>query len=728
MIKTLTNLFKQDKEKFVVPKGVQDVIPVAAIFDDGIFKVGKDKYSKTYRFTDINYAVASREDKEAMFLEYSELLNSLDSGATTKITINNRRLNRLDFEQTILIPTTGDNLDEYREEYNKMLLDKATGANSIVQDKYITISINKKSVEDARTYFARVGADLIAHFGRLGSKCVELETDERLRIFHDFYRVGEESSFHFDIKETRKKGHDFKDYICPDTMEFEKDYFKMGNRYGRVLFLREYASYIKDSMVAELTDMNRNLMMSIDIVPVPTDEAVKEAENRLLGVETNITNWQRRQNANNNFSATVPYDMEQQKKEMKEFLDDLTTRDQRMMFAVITMVITADSKEQLENDTEALLTTARKHLCQFATLRFQQVDGLNTVMPFGTRKIDAFRTLTTESLSVFIPFRVQDIFHENGIYYGQNVISKNMIIADRKQLLNGNSFILGVSGGGKSFAAKGEIINQVLSSDADIIIIDPEREYTNLVEALNGEIINVSPASTNFINPLDMTKDYSDDESPLIMKSDFILSFCECLVGKQGLTAKEKTIIDRCLNITYAEYLQDFNPERIPTLMEFYDNLKAQPEKEAQGLALSFELYIKGNLNVFAHKTNVNTTNRVVSYDIKDLGKQLKTLGMLIVLDYVWNRITMNRAKGKRTWIYLDEIYLLFANEYSANFLFELYKRARKWGGVPTGITQNVEDLLKSETARSMLSNTDFVMMLNQATSDRIHLAKILNI
>lgn len=544
MIKTLTNLFKQDKEKFVVPKGVQDVIPVVAIFDDGIFKVGKDKYSKTYRFTDINYAVASREDKEAMFLEYSELLNSLDSGATTKITINNRRLNRLDFEQTILIPTTGDNLDEYREEYNKMLLDKATGANSIVQDKYITISINKKSVEDARTYFARVGADLIAHFGRLGSKCVELETDERLRIFHDFYRVGEESSFHFDIKETRKKGHDFKDYICPDTMEFEKDYFKMGNRYGRVLFLREYASYIKDSMVAELTDMNRNLLMSIDIVPVPTDEAVKEAENRLLGVETNITNWQRRQNANNNFSATVPYDMEQQKKEMKEFLDDLTTRDQRMMFAVITMVITADSKEQLENDTEALLTTARKHLCQFATLRFQQVDGLNTVMPFGTRKIDAFRTLTTESLSVFIPFRVQDIFHENGIYYGQNVISKNMIIADRKQLLNGNSFILGVSGGGKSFAAKGEIINQVLSSDADVIIIDPEREYSRLVNAMGGEVINISATSDNHINAMDMNKDYGDGANPVILKSEFIMSLCEQLIGGTNLGAKQNGIED----------------------------------------------------------------------------------------------------------------------------------------------------------------------------------------
>lgn len=535
MIKTLTNLFKQDKEKFVVPKGVQDVIPIAAIFDDGIFKVGKDKYSKTYRFTDINYAVASREDKEAMLLEYSELLNFLDSVATTKITINNRRLNRLDFEQTILIPTTGDNLDEYRKEYNKMLLDKATGANSIVQDKYITISINKKSVEDARIYFARVGADLIAHFGRLGSKCVELETDERLRIFHDFYCVGEENSFHFDIKETRKKGHDFKDYICPDTMEFEKDYFKMGNRYGRVLFLREYASYIKDSMVAELTDINRNLMMSIDIVPVPTDEAVKEAENRLLGVETNITNWQRRQNANNSFSATVPYDMEQQKKEMKELLDDLTTRDQRMMFAVITMVITAESKEQLENDTEALLTTARKHLCQFATLRFQQVDGLNTVMPFGTRKIDAFRILTTESLSVFIPFRVQDIFHENGIYYAQNVISKNMIIADRKQLLNGNSFILGVSGGGKSFAAKGEIVNQVLSSDADIIIIDPEREYSQLVNAKGGEVINISATSDNHINAMDMNKDYGDGANPVILKSEFIIMLNQAFTDRLEL-------------------------------------------------------------------------------------------------------------------------------------------------------------------------------------------------
>ena len=727
MIKTLKNLFKQDKESFIVPKGVQDVIPITAIYDDGIFRVGKDKYSKTFKFSDINYAVASREDKESMFLEYSELLNSLDSGATTKITINNRRLNRLDFEKTILIPAKGDELDDFREEYNKILLDKATGANSIVQDKYMTISVTKKSVEDARNYFGRVGAELIAHFGRLGSKCVELETDERLRIFHDFYRVGEETAFHFDIHDTRRKGHDFKDFICPDSMEFEKDCFKLGDRYGRVLFLRDYASYIKDSMVAEITDLNRNLMLSIDVIPVPTDEAVKEAETRLLGVETNITNWQRRQNSNNNFSATIPYDMEQQKKEMKEFLDDLTTRDQRMMFAVITLVHTADSKEQLDNDTEAILTTARKHLCQFATLKYQQMDGLNTAMPFGVRKIDCFRTLTTESLAVFMPFRVQDIFHENGIYYGQNVISKNMIIADRKQLLNGNAFILGVSGGGKSFAAKGEIVNDMLASDADIIIIDPEREYSPLVNALGGEIINISATSKNHINAMDMNKDYGDGANPVILKSEFIMSLCEQLVGGE-IGAKQKSIIDRCTASVYRTYQQNDYRGEPPTLQDFREELLKQEEPEAQDIALAIELFTDGSLNTFAKETNVDTNNRLICYDILDLGKQLMPIGMLVVLDSILNRITQNRAKGRNTFIFIDEIYLLFQHEYSANFLFTLWKRVRKYGAFATGITQNVDDLLQSHTARTMLANSEFIIMLNQASTDRIELAKLLNI
>lgn len=728
MIKTLAKLFKQEKEKFVVPKGVQDVIPINAIYDDGIFKVGKDKFSKSFKFTDINYAVASREDKEAMFLEYSELLNSFDSGATTKITINNRRLNRLDFEETILLPLKGDELDVYRDEYNKMLLEKATGANAIVQDKYITISVSKKNIEEAISYFARVGADLIAHFGRLGSKCTELETDERLRVFHDFYRVGEESSFHFDIRETRRKGHDFKDYICPDSMEFEKDYLKIGDRYARVLFLREYASFIKDDMVAELTDLNRNLMMSIDVIPVPTDEAVREAESRLLGVETNISNWQRKQNQNNNFSAAVPYDMEQQRKEMKEFLDDLTTRDQRMMFAVITFVHTADSKAQLDQDTEALLTTARKHLCQFGVLKFQQLDGLNSVMPFGIRKIDTFRTLTTESLAVFIPFRVQDIYHENGIYYGQNVISKNMIIADRRLLLNGNAFILGVSGGGKSFAAKGEIINQILASEADVIIIDPEREYSALVKELGGEIINISATSKSHINAMDMNKEYGDGANPVILKSEFIMSLCEQLIGGENLGAKQKSIIDRCTASVYRAYQQSGYTGTVPTLRDFREELLRQDEPEAREIALAIELFTNGSLNTFAKPTNVDTDNRLICYDILDLGKQLMPIGMLVVLDSILNRITQNRAKGKNTYIFIDEIYLLFRHEYSANFLFTLWKRVRKYGAYATGITQNVDDLLQSHTARTMLANSEFIIMLSQASTDRMRLAELLNI
>ena len=453
MIKTLKNLFKQDKERYTVPRKVQDVIPVRRIWKDGIFLTG-GKFAKTYKFTDINYLVASREDKESMFLTYSELLNSLDSGATTKITINNRRLNKANFEQSILMPLRGDFRDEYRREYNQMLLDKATGANGIVQEKYLTISVVKKDIEEARAYFARVGADLISHFSALGSKCTELDAEEKLRVLHDFYRQGEEAAFHFDPQDMMKKGHDFRDYICPDSIEKNSDYLKLGEKFCRVLFLKDYASYIKDSMVTELTDFNRNMMLSIDVVPVPTDEAVREVENRLLGVETNITNWQRRQNANNNFSAVIPYDMELQRKESKEFLDDLTTRDPRMMFGLITMVLCADSKEQLDSDTEAVLSVARKHMCQLATLKFQQLDGLNTVLPIGVRKINAFRTLTTESLAVFIPFKVQEIRDSGGIYYGENAISHNLIMCNKANLLNQSAFLLGVPGSGKSFCAK----------------------------------------------------------------------------------------------------------------------------------------------------------------------------------------------------------------------------------------------------------------------------------
>ncbi len=728
-MKTLTKIFKQDKEKFVVPKKVQDIIPVKAIWEDGIFLVGNNKYSKSFKFVDINYAVASREDKESMFLDYSELLNALDTGATTKITINNRRINKLDFEKTMLLKEEHDELDKYRKEYNQMLLSQTKKANEIVQEKIITISIYKKSIEEARNYFSRAGADLISHFGTLGSKCVELDAEERLRIAHDFYRTGEETSFHFDIHETMKKGHDFKDFICPDSVEFQSDFFKIGERYGRVLFLKEYASFIKDSMVAELTELNRNMMLSLDIIPIPMDEAIREAENRRLGIETNITNWQRKQNANNNFSAIIPYDMEQQRNESKEFLDDLTTRDQRMFSSVLTIVLTAESKEQLNNDTESVLQTARKNLCQLGILKYQQMDGLNTVLPFGTRKIDALRTLTTESLAVFMPFKVQEIRHENGIFYGQNTISKNMIIADRKQLLNGNSFILGVSGSGKSFTGKQEISSIILKDkDADIIIIDPEREYSPLIKALGGEVIKISSTSDNHINAMDMNSEYGDGANPVILKSEFILSLCEQLIGSGNLGPKQKSIIDRCTANVYRVFQQGNYQGIPPTLQDFREDLLRQQEPEAKEIALAIELFTNGSLNTFAKNTNVDTDNRLICYDILDLGKQLLPIGMLVVLDSILNRITSNRSKGKNTYIFIDEIYLLFQYEYSANFLFTLWKRVRKYGAFCTGITQNVEDLLQSHTARTMLANSEFIVMLNQASTDRVELAKLLNI
>ena len=728
MIKTLQNTLKQDKEGFDLPKSVQDSIPIRRLWPDGIFQFGS-KFSKTIRFTDINYAIASKEDKTSMFLGYSELLNALDTGSTTKITINNKRLNRQNFEQEILIPRQDDYLDGYRAEYNSMLMDKVTdSSNSVVQERYVTLSVHRKNVEEARAFFDRVTADVTTRLSHLDAHSEELDAVERLRVLHDFYRTGEEAEYRLDLHDLMRKGHSFKDSICPDSLEFKKDHFVMGGKFGRVLFLKEYASYIKDSMISELTALNRTMMLSIDVIPVPTDEAVREMQNRLLGVETNVTNWQRRQNNNNNFSAVVPYDLEQQRKETREMLDDLTTRDQRMMFAVVTLVHLADSKEELDSDTETLQSAARKHLCQLATLHWQQADGLTTALPLGLRRIDALRTLTTEALAVLMPFKAQEIRDQGGIYYGQNVISKNLIVANRKELLNGNGFVLGVSGSGKSFTAKEEIAGVALSTEDDIIVIDPESEYGPLIEGLGGEVVNISATSRNHINAMDMEQGYGDGENPVVLKSEFLLSLCEQLVGSGKLSAKEKSIIDRCTAGVYHDYIRSGYRGAAPTLKDFHAELLRQTEAEARDVALAIELFTEGSLNTFAKPSNVDTNSRILCYDIRDLGKQLLPVGMLVVLDSIFNRVIRNRQLGKNTWVYVDEIYLLFQHEYSANFLFTLWKRVRKYGACCTGITQNLDDLLQSHTARTMLANSEFLVMLNQAATDRAELAQLLNI
>ncbi|WP_303438309.1 VirB4-like conjugal transfer ATPase, CD1110 family, partial [uncultured Oscillibacter sp.] len=504
------------------------------------------KFSKTIRFSDINYAIASKEDKTSMFLGYSELLNALDTGSTTKLTINNKQLDRQDFEQKILLPRQDDYLDGYRAEYNAMLMDKVTdSSNSVVQERYITLSVHRKTVEEARTFFDRVTADVTTRLSHLDARSEELDAVERLRVLHDFYRTAEETEFHVDLHDLMRKGHSFKDSICPDSLEFKKDYFVMGDKFGRVLFLKEYASYIKDSMISDLSDFSRNLMLSIDILPIPTDEAVKEIQGRILGIETDITRWQQRQNDKNNFTATVPYDLEQLRGEAKEFLSDLTERDQRMMFAVVTLVHIADSLEQLDADTETLLSIGREHLCQFSVLRYQQEDGLNTVLPYGLRRVKALRTLTTESAAVLMPFRVQEIQDPGGLPYGVNAISKNLLICDRKRLISPHAFYLGVSGSGKSMAMKSTVENVALATNDDIIIIDAEREYGPLARALGGEVIEISPHSKHHINPLEVTEDYGDGENPVAMKSEIITSILEQQMGVGRLTGSHKSIIDR---------------------------------------------------------------------------------------------------------------------------------------------------------------------------------------
>ena len=720
MIKSFSKLKKQNKEEFRIPKTTQDTIPVDTVYKDGIFKIG-NRYTKSYRFLDINYAIASKEEKIGLFLDYGDLLNSFDSSVMVKITVNNHKIDLHKFKEDILIPFKEDGLDEYRKEYNEMLLDKLKESDDIVQEKYLTLTVFKNNIEEARSYFSRIGTELSSHFAKLGSKCIELNLEERLKILHDFYR-SDESEFNFDMKDNMRKGHSFKDLICPLAPEFKHKYFKLDDKYGRVLYLSNYPRFIKDSIVSELCNLNKNMMYSMDLISIPTDEAVKEIERKLLGVNTNITNWQRRQNANNNFSAVIPYDMEMQREECKEFLDDLTIRDQRMMLCNITIVHLADSKEELDNDTELLKSVVRKFMCDLSILYFssRQLDGLCTVLPIGLNRLNIIRTLLTESASVFIPFRAQEIADKGGIWYGQNAITNNPIFCNKECLQNPNAFVLGVPGSGKSFLTKEEIEFIIMRTDDDILICDPENEYSNIIRKFGGEVIEISAGSKDHINAMDMKDGYGDSGDPVRDKSQFIMSLIE-QVSRKGIDDLERSIIDRCVRETYMEF------ER-PTLKTLRAKLLEQQEKEAKALALKLEIFTDGSLDAFAHETNVDVDNRIVSYNIFKLGKQLKTMGLLVITDAMINRVNENFIKGKKTHIFIDEFHVVFENEQSAAFFNSAWRQFRKRDAYPTGITQNVEYLLDSVEASTMLSNSEFVVMLNQAYQDREKLGRLLNI
>ncbi|MCX0386714.1 VirB4-like conjugal transfer ATPase, CD1110 family (plasmid) [Clostridium perfringens] len=727
---------KKEKEKKRIPRTVQQTIPYINHTIDGIFEVEKGRFSKAIEFEDVNYQIAKQDDQERMFLQYCNFLNYYDSNVELQINITNKNINKAVFEDKILLKKRADGLDEYREEFNDMLkFQMLEGKNSIKQKKSIVLTLEAKDFDEARKRFSRYETEITSNFKKIGSKITALNCSERLEELHDFLRVGKEGEFVYDEKNFNKKGVSTKDLICPDSFEFKSNYFMIGDKYARAVFIRDFPTFLNDGFISELTDIPKNLMLNINIKSVEPEKALRIVQKQITGMESDKIVYQKRSLKEGCLEAFIPHELKNSLKEAEELLDDLMNKNQKMFLVNIVLVHLADSKEELDKDTNMIDGISRKFLCQMGVLKFQQEEGFKAVLPLGYNKLKIFRTLTSESTAVLIPFNSQELIQNQGMYYGKNAVSKNLLMFNRKSLKNPNGFILGTPGSGKSFSGKREMVNVLLNTDDDVIVIDPEREYAPLVDGLkevgfSAELIHISAGSKNYINPLDLTVNYSDDDDPLLLKSEFMLSLCECLIGgKSGLNAKEKTIIDRCVKKTYMEYLSsDFDESKVPTLKDFQAVLEQQTEKEAKDLAVALELYTKGSLSIFANKTNVNTNSRFIVYDIKDLGKQLKTMGLLIVLDAVWNRITKNRAEGRRTWFYIDEIYLLFANEYSANFLFELYKRARKWGGIPTGITQNVEDLLQSELARKMLSNSDFLLMLNQAPVDREQLANLLNI
>lgn len=727
--KTLAAANRSERDVFFIPRSVQQSIPIKRIYSDGMFQVGR-KFSRTWRFSDINYASASEEDQESIFRAYSAALNALPTDATTKITIVNRSLDRADFARSILMAEQGDRLDRYRREYNRLLTEKAAESNNLIQEKYITVSIPERKIEEARAWFRRVDGALSKSFGKLDSTAKAVSCMDRLRLFHDFFRPGEEGRFHFDPAQAMRFGVDFRDSICPGGFAFHDDYFEMGDKVGRVLFLRDFGAYGLDDMVAELSAIPRSLMLSIDILPVPTAEAAKDIQNLILGVETDIARWQQRQNARNNFTATIPYDLEQQRAETKEFLDDLTTRDQRMIFVNVTLVHIADTLEQLKADTASLLSIGQERYSGFSVLRYQQEDGLNTALPYGLRRIKSMRTLTTESAAVFTPFRAQDLQEPGGVYYGVNTVTRNLILCNRKRLLNGGGFIVGLSGAGKSMLGKSELTGVVLEPDNtdDILVVDPDGEYAPLIEALGGTVLKISAGSPNHINAMDINADYAGEDDPILLKIEFIMSLCEQIMGSGKLGAQERSILGRCVSEVYQGYLQRGFTGEPPTLKDLHTVLLAQPDPEARSVALALELFATGSLNIFAHQTNIDLSSRILCFDILDLGKQLRPVGMLVMLDAIVNRVTANRQKGKRTWILIDEIRLFFSNEYSANFLERSWLNFRKYGGLPTGLIQNAEKCLNSEIARSLFGNSEFLMILKQSPADLKMLAPLLGL
>lgn len=722
---------KKQLRNSAVPKNVQQLVRYEKMFEDGICEIEPGLYSRTIKFSDINYQTARRDEQVDLFTRYCEVLNYCDPTVNVQISIVNRRIDEQSFRETMFMPMRGDELDRYRKEMNEMLAQRALeGQNSIVREKYLTFSTTATSYEAAIPALARLETDLSGHFKALGCETKTLNGTERLELLHNIFRP--EERYTFDYKQLVESGLTTKSIIVPDSFDFkEKHIFEFGKHLGQVLYLRELPAELSDKIISELSDIPIDMHIALHIKNVDQGKALELVRRQIAFMEMEATSKQDSAiQKGRDAHIAIPMETRRSYEEATKLLDLLENKNQRMFKVTMLVYTFANDLETLQDNAYQIMATARKNNVKIDRLDLRQREGINSIIPVGKNHVNIERTLTTASTAIFIPFTTMELYQKSGMYYGLNALSRNLIFFNRYSLKAPNGVILGTPGSGKSFAAKREMINVLLNDpNAEVVIIDPEREYTSLAKGFNGEVVHISAGSKSFINPMDCSMDYADEEEPLQLKAEFILTICELLVGgKMGLSGAQRSIISRACKICYAPYFARPGKNPVPTLRDFYDVIKAQPEEEAQSLALDLELYIEGTLSVFANPTNVDTTKRLVVYDVRDLGKQLRTFGMMVVLDQIWNRITENRAVGKRTWIYVDEFQLLLNNEYSANYFFELWSRSRKWGAIPTGITQNVETLLLSDLARRMLSNSDFIMMFNQATSDRMELAGLLNI
>lgn len=719
------------KDKTVkAPKYIQEIMGVQRIAGNGIFEVERGRYSKTYRFTDINYVTASTEDQVRILKQYCKAVNAID--VYFKITVHNKNKNMQDFRENVLFQRKEDGYDALRDAYNKITeLRIVEGKQGIEQEKYLTVCVERKDYEQAKAWFATAEATLKQNFAELGSTIEPLDAKERMRILFNFYRIGDEELFEFDFRQALKKSGDPKNSIAPGYMKFYPGYFETERKKCRALFIKRYPASLSDTFLNDITNLPVHSMATIDIIPVPKELATRVLQKKYLGVESDILKQQRVRNKNNDFSSDISYIKKVQKEKIVGLMDDVRENDQNLFYVALNMIIMEDTKEELDSTTETIKNIGNGQMCQIETHYYQQMEAMNTVMPVGNRQVSTYRTMLTRDIAALLPFNVQELNEKQGVCYGINQVSHNLCVADRKNLANGNGMVFGIPGSGKSYFSKSEMLQVFLNTEDDIIIVDPTLEYFDIAEALGNQaaIINLSSYTKNYINPLEMdvwTLDLNDSEGRIRDKGEFMLGLCEQCYG-DSLNSRHKSIIDRCVRKLYIDIAKN-KEKHIPTMGEFYDLLLEQPEPEAQDIALSLELFVNGSLNIFNNHTNVNVQARFVVYGTRDLGKELGAISTLVMLENISARIAENAKIGRATWLYIDEFHTVLDREYSAKYLYTLWKKVRKLGGLCTGITQNIVDMLQNYTAVTMLGNSEFIALLKQANVDSQELSRVAGI